>query len=455
VPRKRLGPRRPDARALAHEVLVRVGTTEAFADVLLAERLRGARLGPADAALATRLVYGTLAWQGRLDHHLAGLVTSPLDRLEPAVHAALRLGLFQLLFLGRVPAYAAVDSSVRLVGRTRRAAAGLVNAVLRRAAAAGRAGLPLPDAAADALGRLAIEWSHPRWLVERWARDFERDDLIRLLARDNEHGPVALRANRLRTTRDALQGELAAAGADAAPGEWAADAIVVRRGAARLRGTTAWRDGRFAFQGEASQLVVPLLGLGPGMRVLDACAAPGGKTVHAAALVGGGEVVALDVRPAGVARVRREARRLGADAVRTLAGDARRPPLGGAFDAVLVDAPCSGLGTLRRHPEVRWRRRPEDVARLAALQSQILAGVGPLVRPGGTLVYAVCTLMREENEDVIREFVAASPRFVVDDLSHGATGRVREAICRDGFLRTLPHRDDLDGFFVARLRART
>jgi 16S rRNA (cytosine967-C5)-methyltransferase len=191
------------------------------------------------------------------------------------------------------------------------------------------------------------------------------------------------------------------------------------------------------------------------MRVLDACAAPGGKTVHAAALVGGGEVVALDVRPAGAARVRREARRLGADAVRTLAGDARRPPLGGAFDAVLVDAPCSGLGTLRRHPEVRWRRRPEDVARLAALQSQILAGVGPLVRPGGTLVYAVCTLMREENEDVIREFVAASPRFVVDDLSHGATGRVREAICRDGFLRTLPHRDDLDGFFVARLRART
>jgi len=436
-------------------VLVRVATTDAFADVLLAERLRAARLGAADSALATRLVYGTLAWQGRLDHHLAGLVRSPLARLEPAVHAALRLGLYQLLFLERVPAYAAVDSSVRLVGRARRAAVGLVNAVLRRAAAAGRDGLPLPDAAADPLGRMAVEWSHPRWLVERWARDFETDELVRLLESDNVRGPVSIRANRLRTTRDALRAELAAAGAEAIDGEWAADALVVRRGAARLRATPAWRAGRFAFQGEASQLVAPLLAPAPGARVLDACAAPGGKTAHLAALVGGGSVVALDVRPAGASRILGEARRLGADAVRALVADARRPPLAGRFDAVLVDAPCSGLGTLRRHPEVRWRRGPEDITRLAALQREILDGVAPLVRPGGTLVYAVCTLMEEENEDVIRGFLAAWPRFAVDDPSRGVEGRVREALTGDGFLRTLPHRDDLDGFFVARLRAGT
>ena len=453
MPRKRLAARGPDARTLAHEVLVRVTTTDAFADVLLAERLRTSELGAADAALATRLVYGTLAWQGRLDHHLAGLVTSPLARLEPAVHAALRLGLYQLLFLERIPAYAAVDASVRLAGRARRAAAGLVNAVLRRAAAAGPSGLPLPDPAADPLGRIAVEWSHPRWLVERWARDFERDDLIRLLASDNLRGPVAVRANRLRATRDALAAELRAAGADAAPGEWASDAIVVRRGAARLRSTPAWREGRFAFQGEASQLVAPLLDLAPGARVLDACAAPGGKTAHVAALAAG-DVVALDVRLAGASHVRRETRRLGANAVHVLAGDARRPPLRGLFDAVLVDAPCSGLGTLRRHPEVRWRRQPADVDRLAVLQRQILDGVAPLVRPGGTLVYAVCTLMREENADVIRDFVAAAPRFTVDDLSRGVTGRARAALTPEGFLRTLPQRDELDGFFIARLRAR-
>lgn len=432
---------------------MRVATTDAFADVLLAERLRAARLGAADAALATRLVYGTLAWQGRLDHHLAGLVRAPLTRLEPAVHAALRLGLYQLLFLERVPAYAAVDSSVRLVGRSRRAAVGLANAVLRRAATAGRDGLPLPDAGADPLGRIAVEWSHPRWLVERWARDFGTADLVRLVAGDNVRGPVALRANRLRTTRDALRAELAAVGTETTDGEWSADALVVRRGAARLRATRAWRDGRFAFQGEASQLVAPLVAVQPGARVLDACAAPGGKATHLAALVGDGSVVALDVRAAGATRIVGEARRLGADAVRALVADARRPPLAGGFDAILVDAPCSGLGTLRRHPEVRWRRGPEDVGRLAALQRQLLDGVAPLVRPGGTLVYAVCTLMKEENEDVIRTFLAASPRFAVDDLSPSLDGRVRQALTGDGFLRTLPHRDDLDGFFVARLRA--
>jgi 16S rRNA (cytosine967-C5)-methyltransferase len=139
--------------------------------------------------------------------------------------------------------------------------------------------------------------------------------------------------------------------------------------------------------------------------------------------------------------------------VRAVAGDARRPPLAGTFDAVLVDAPCSGLGTLRRHPEVRWRRRPEDVERLALLQREILDGVAPLVRPGGALVYAVCTLMREENADVIRDFVAARPRFRIDDLSDAVAGRVRDALTPEGFLRTLPHRDGLDGFFIARLRA--
>jgi 16S rRNA (cytosine967-C5)-methyltransferase len=198
-----------------------------------------------------------------------------------------------------------------------------------------------------------------------------------------------------------------------------------------------------------------LLSPRPGERVLDACAAPGGKSAHLAALVGSGSVVALDARLAGAARIRREARRLGASAVSTLVADARRPPLAGGFDAVLVDAPCSGLGTLRRHPEVRWRRGPDDIARLATLQREILDGVAPLVRPGGTLVYAVCTLIREENEDVIRDFLAAWPRFAVDDLARALEGRVRAAVTGAGFLRTLPHRDGLDGFFVARLRART
>jgi 16S rRNA (cytosine967-C5)-methyltransferase len=185
-----------------------------------------------------------------------------------------------------------------------------------------------------------------------------------------------------------------------------------------------------------------------GGRVLDACAAPGGKATHAAALMGGtGLVLALDRRLSGLRRLVGEARRLGTP-LHAAVGDARQPPCRSLFDAVLVDAPCSGLGTLGRHPEVRWRRRPEDIPRLAALQGEILAGVAPLVRPGGVLVYAVCTLTREETDDVVAQFSAAHPRFVVDPLAPGPT------VTATGLLRTLPHRHGLDGFFAARLRAR-
>ena len=429
-------------------------TTEAFADTLLAHRLAASSLGAADRGLATRLVYVTLAWQGRLDFHLGTLLRSSLAELEPAVRAALRLGLYQLMFLERVPAYAAVDSSVRLAQSAGRGAVGLVNAVLRRAAAAGRSGLGLPDPGGDPLGRLAVEWSHPRWLVARWAEEFSPEDLPDLLAADNLPGGTALRANTLRTTRDTLVAELVAAGVAARPSTWAVDGVLVERNSAGLRELPAWRDGYFAFQGEASQLIAPLLALHPGARVLDACAAPGGKAGHAGACVADtGLVFALDRRAVGVRSIRDEATRLGVRLV-VLVGDACRPPLRGTFDAVLVDAPCSGLGTLRRHPELRWRRRPEDVARLAALQRDLLSGVARFVRPGGVLVYAVCTLAREENADVVTAFAASHPRFVVESVAAGPDPPPATTITPSGFLMTLPHRHGLDGFFAARLRAR-
>jgi 16S rRNA (cytosine967-C5)-methyltransferase len=444
MPRHRVS---ADARAIAHEILVRVETGDAFADRLLADRASTEALSADDRGLLTRLVYGTLAWQGRLDHHLRGLVRVPLERLDAPVRAALRLGLYQLLFLDRVPAYAAVDSSVRLA---RRRGATLVNAVLRRAAATGRAGLRLPDAAGDRLERLAIEWSHPRWLVQRWAREFGAE-LPALLAADNEPGPTTVRVNRLRTTREAALWELSAAGMEAEPGRWAPDAIVVSRRAGNLRTLPAWRQGRLTFQGEASQLVTQLLGIAPGDHVLDACAAPGGKAGHAAACTGdGGLVVALDVRPAGARRIRGEAVRLGAAALRVAVADARRLPLRTSFDRILLDAPCTGLGTLRRHPELRWRRRPEDVPRLAALQRELLAAVARHLRPGGILVYAVCTLTPEETEEAIADLVARDPRFAVEPAL--VADVPAELVTPAGFLRTLPHRHGLDGFFAARLR---
>lgn len=442
-------PRRltPDARRVAAEILLRVETTGAFADVLLARRLADTPLAPPEQALATRLVFGTLAWQGRLDFHLDGLLrTTPVARLDPPVRAALRLGLYQLLFLARVPAYAAVGASVDLARVAGRGATGLVNAVLRRAAAAREAGLPLPDSATNPILRLAVEWSHPAWLVARWASELGTEGLPALLAADNAQAPTVVRANRGRTTRAALAAELATAGIAASPCRFAPDGLALEGGGARLRGLAAWREGRLAFQGEASQLVVALLGLAPGSVLLDACAAPGGKATYAAEH--GAKVTALDRRAGGVRRLAGEAARLGLH-LRAVAGDARRPPLRGPFDAVLVDAPCSGLGTLRRHPELRWRRRPEDVARLAGLQQEILAGVAPLVRPGGVLVYAVCTLTHEETAGAVDAFRTAHPRFALED----AAGPLPVAVTAGPFLRTLPHRQGLDGFFAARLRA--
>ena len=431
--------RTPGARAVAHEILVRVETTQAFADVVLAHRLRAARLSPVDRGLVTELVYGTLAWQGRLDHHLGPLLSRPLIALDAPVRAALRLGLYQLLFLDRIPAYAAVDGSVSLVARRAR---GLVNAVLR-GVERNRAGLVLPEG--DSPAALAVRWSHPIWLVERWAAELGLDETKRLLEADNRSPHVAIRPNRLRTTPAELARELEAAGVATRPGAYATDALVVTAGAGLLRALPAFREGRFSYQGEASQLVAALVDVPSGSRVLDACAAPGGKTLAIAER--GAHVVALDRHRAGLSRLRESAGRLGVDDVMAAVADARRPPTIRGFEAVLVDAPCSGLGTLRRHPELRWRRRPDDVPRLAELQHQCLRGVAALVQPGGLLVYAVCTRTRDETTDVVERFLAEHPRFVVEPAP-------LQCVDADGHLRTAPHTHDLDGFFAARLRAR-
>ena len=434
-----------DARALAHEILVQVETEDAFADVLVTHRLAGSGLDVRDRALATELVYGTLVWQGRLDHHLRALLHDPLERLDPPVRAALRMGLFQLLLLDRVPAYAAVDASVRLAGRR---AGGLVNAVLRRAARVGRGGLSLPSPTRDPVERLAVEWSHPRWLVERSIRELGHEAAAQLVEA-NDRGPrVALRANSRRTTRDQLQTALAAADITTSPGAFAPNALIVTDGAGTLRATRAYQDGLFAYQGEASQLVAALVDVNAEAHILDACAAPGGKTMALAERLGpGGRIVAIDRNRASLERLSGEAQRLGVEGVRSVVADARRPPLRAAFDAVLVDAPCSGLGTLRRHPELKWRRQPEDIPRLAAIQRDLLAGVAPLVRAGGLLVYAVCTRTPEETTQVVDWLVAAHDRFVVEPIGVAC-------VDVDGFLRTAPHTHALDGFFAARLRAR-
>jgi 16S rRNA (cytosine967-C5)-methyltransferase len=457
-------PTEDDPRSVAWDILQRV-EGGGYADALLGHRLNSARLSARDRALATRLVYGTLAWQGYLDHVIAAFSHRPVAKLDPAIRTLLRLALFQACRLTKIPDFAVVDTAVELAKSVRRgAASGLVNAVLRRAAS-GWKDLSLPSLDDDPIAALAVRLSHPPWLVQAWLTEYGRERTEPLLHADNEPAPTALRVNCCRATPDEIIGQLHAAGTGAGPGKYAPSAIVLEAGTG-LRALDGQKQGLFTLQGEASQLVGFLVAPRPGERVLDTCAAPGGKATHLAELMGDqGEVVAVDISRRGVQRVEHLSAQLGLTAVRAVAGDATQlraargtrqhlglslPP--GGFDRVLVDAPCSGLGTLRGHPELRWRRNPADVPALAHLQSRLLDEACDQVRPGGTLVYATCTLSRTENEEVVSAFLKAHETFAIDDARHVLPPATHGCVRSDGILRTFPDRDGLDGFFAARLK---
>ncbi len=440
-----------DARRLAWQVLAAV-EQGAFADAALARRLRAESLEPRDRALAAQLVYGTLAWQGQLDAAIAQARRDPL-RLDPPLRVLLRMALFQLVHLDRVPDFAAVDTAVELSKDLKGgAASGLVNAVLRRFLRAGKQ-IDIPPRPADLAGHLAIAYSHPRWVVEMWLAELGAAETEALLAADNTPAPTVLRVTPRGGGVERVCDACTARGIDARPTAYAPCGVrVVPSGdPAELPG---YREGWFALQGEASQLVAALLGVGAGQQVLDLCAAPGGKTLAVAEGIGTGRVVAIDRHRRGLVHARREARRLGVSAVEWLQADAAAPPLAPRWraDAVLVDAPCSGLGTLRQHPEIRWRRTPRDVRDLSALQRRLLDVAAPYVARDGVLVYATCTIARAENAAVIEEFLAAHRDFARDDPRLHLPPAAHGLIDADGALRTFPHRDGLDGFFAVRLK---
>ncbi len=442
--------RSEDPRVLAFRILLQVEEKGAFADLLLGERLGQSHLSVQDKALLTRLVYGTLAWQLRLDWTLSLLCRTPLERLDLEVKILLRLALYQLLFLSRVPSYAVVDTAVRLAKRIRREASGLINAILRRAARE-KDRLLLPDKAKDPIRYLAVLCSHPSWLVKKWIEELGEEETRALLEANNSKAPTTLRVNQLKTNREALITEMEKEGVAAKASSFSPLGVTVA--GANPNELPGFSQGKFSAQGEASQLIPLLLEPQAGERVLDACAAPGGKTAEIAELMGNqGEIVALDIHPLGLTKVKENAQRLGLTIVHPQKKDAsliscRNFAL--PFDRILVDVPCSGLGTLRSHPEIRWRLREENVKNLAALQLKILQGVASLLKPAGILIYATCTLTNEENPEIIGHFLKAHPEFSMEPPS---LPLLQDFLDSQGFFRTFPHRQGLDGFFAARLR---
>ena len=436
------------ARAVAAHVLTRVAADGAFADLALDAALAERPLPSRDAALATELVYGTLRWQRYLDWILAPHSKRRLPSLDAPVLAILRMTAYQLAFLERVPPFAAVDDAVTLA-RGKPGVAGFVNAVLRAFARRGATERE-PAPPRDPLDALATRCSFPTWLAARWVARYGRDEAEALMRAINERPPLTLRANTLRVSREALAARLAAEeGLALRPTRWAPEGLVVGGGGAPAA-WCAFAEGAFAVQDEASMLVARLLEPRPGDTVADVCAAPGTKTTHLAQLLENrGRVLAFDPQPMRLARVREAAARLGAGIVEALDGtaEALAPRFSAACEGVLVDAPCSSLGVLRRNPDVKWRRQPGDLAASAERQRGILAAAAAMVKPGGRLVYATCSLEPEENEEVAGAFRAAHPDFRPDPPA--AFPFPLEA---DGTLRCLPHRHGTDGFTAVRFR---
>jgi len=447
----RAAPRPPSpARAAAVRVLQRVASDESFADAALEADIAARQLTPRDAALATELVYGTLRWQRYLDWIVAPHSRLRLESLDTRVLVVLRITAYQLVFLERIPPFAAVSDAVSLAkARGKPGTAEFVNGVLRSFSRRG-AREREPRAPDDPVEALALRLSFPTWLAARWIERYGADEAAALMRAMNERPPMTVRANTLRTTGEALAERLARdEGLGVTPARHAPEGLIVTHGGAPAA-WSAFLDGAFAVQDEASMLVARLLEAGPGEVVADVCAAPGTKTTHLAQLMEDrGRVLAFDPQPARLTRVREAAARLGATIVETREGrvEALAPEFASFCDGVLVDAPCSNLGVLRRNPEVKWRRRAADLGRNAVRQGEILLAAATMVKPGGRLVYATCSPEPDENETVLQAFLAARPEFVLDPPRTFPL-----PLDADGILRCRPHRHGTDAFTAVRLR---
>jgi 16S rRNA (cytosine967-C5)-methyltransferase len=422
------------ARLAAFNVLQQV-EAGAFSSVLLAAE--EPKLSPADRSLCHELVLGVLRWQLFLDRIFEHCSKRRIESLDSAVRIALRLGLYQLRFLTRIPASAAVNESVSLVRAARLSSATtFVNAVLRRAIR--EAEYDPAAGVSDPLERIALQTSHPVWLIEGWAKSFGIAEAETFARANNVVPPTAFRVVGMRANQEEVLSRLNAAGATVEPSQVADEAWRVSGATPVLRELSA--AGQIYLQDEASQLVAQMVGVKSGERVLDLCAAPGGKTTLMADRAGDDTmIIAADRSAVRMETLIATSKLHELKAIKPVLLDAAEqlPFQPGAFDKVLVDAPCSGTGTLRRNPEIRWRLSPADIYAFAEKQKQILSQAANAVKPGGRLVYSTCSVERDENEEVIQEFLARDDRF------HSLKT-----------LRTWPHRDVCDGFFIATFQRR-
>ncbi len=452
IRRAATGPSTANPRQAACETLLRIRKEGGFADRLIDNELSNGILSGPDRGLYAELVFGVLRRQGTLDHILQQLLEKPMVELDPQALVILRIGLYQLTCLDRIPESAAVNESVNLAKLITPGTSGLINAVLRNFLRR-RDTITFPDITTNPAAAIAAIHSQPEWLAEQWLEQLGVTEARQLAEASSQQPPVTLRVNTLRSTRDQLLQEFDTQGIEATPCRFSPDGITLagRHIISTLPGFDA---GLFAVQDEASQLAGRLLGAEPGERIWDACCAPGGKSGHIAQLMDDtGELIATDISRSKLTLVQDNVRRLGINSVTTAVADLHQPYTfpDGTFDRILLDAPCSGLGVIRRNPEAKWRLFSGDITRLAAVQKTLLKNAAVRLKPGGTLLYSTCSTSEAENELVVEDFLLHHPGFVLEDLNE-LFPAWKELFAFYGMFRVWPHRHGMDGFFAARIR---
>jgi len=438
------------AREVALRALYRLEDSDLYADRVLHSALESSRLGRRDRALATQLVNGVTRWRRRLDWALDGMLTrGQIADLPAWIRNILRLGLYQVQFLDRIPSAAAVHQSVVLAKQYgHQGTVSLVNAVLRSATRSADGELSFPPLETEPVEHIGLRYSHPDWMVRRWLNRYGPQETLALCQANNRTPRITVRRNTLKCTERQLQDVFEKEGIATGGGEILQEFFRLES-AGDVTRMDAFRQGWFQAQDESAGLAVILLAPRPDESILDLCSAPGGKTLHIADLMTDrGSILAVDRNRRRLGALLENCRRLEIRTVRPVVADGRCLPVR-PMDRILVDAPCSGLGVLGRRADARWRRREEDISRLAILQLELLRSAAGLLKPGGILVYSTCTIEDQENEDVVAALVDERKDLVVEDA---ASFLPQEVVTEAGFSRTFPHRHGIDGTFAVRLR---
>lgn len=435
------------AREWALIILKRVTEEQAYAHIVLDQSLEKSNLSDLDKALVTELVYGTLQYLNQMDWIIGQFSSQKIKKIAPWIKNILRMGIYQLMYLDHIPPHAIVNEAVKLAKKyghagTVRFVNGVLRSIVRQ-----KDDISYPDIKQDPIAHIAYKYAHPEWLVQAWVKELGIDETISLCKANNDKAPLVLRTNTLRTTREALKEQLAAEGVETIASKWTPEGLnVISR--FNVRRSETFGKGLFQVQDESSQLVAHLLNPHPDEFIIDSCSAPGGKTTHIAQLMENkGQILAFDIQNNKLSLVAQSTARLGITIVETKRMDAKNLPhdFSAKADRVLVDAPCSGLGIIRRKPDIKWQKDREQLDKLPKLQLEILSRAAECVRPGGCLVYSTCTLNPAENQGVIKSFLNLKPDFQL-------VLPPAEWPQEEGMVHLFPHRHGTDGFFMAKMR---